>query len=71
MEGTCHTPIGAYAEWLGASLWLRGLVASADGREVMRGERDTAVADLRDAQALGEALGGEFMSRGAGRLVHG
>jgi hydroxymethylbilane synthase len=70
MSGTCHTPIGAYAEWLGASLWLRGLVASADGREVMRGERDAAVADVGDAQALGEALGGELMSRGAGRLVH-
>jgi hypothetical protein len=36
----------------------------------MRGERDAAVADIREAQTLGEALGGEFMSRGAGRLVH-
>jgi hydroxymethylbilane synthase len=35
--GGCQTPMGAYAEWLGDSLWLRGMVASMDGKEIMRG----------------------------------
>ena len=39
-RGNCHTPLAAHAEWLGGALWLRGLVASADGREVLRGELD-------------------------------
>jgi hydroxymethylbilane synthase len=69
LSGSCHTPIGAYAEWLGETLWLRGLIASADGREVLRGEREAMITDLEGAQAMGEVLGGEFMSRGAARLA--
>jgi len=69
LSGNCHTPVGAYAEWLGATLWLRGLIASTDGREVLRGEREAVVLDVADAQAMGEALGGELMSRGAARLA--
>jgi hydroxymethylbilane synthase len=69
LSGSCHTPIGAYAEWLGEALWLRGLIASADGREVLRGESEANVVDVAGAQAMGEALGGEFMSRGAARLA--
>ena len=40
LAGNCHTPLAAHGEWMGERLWLRGLVASADGREVMRGEMD-------------------------------
>jgi hydroxymethylbilane synthase len=69
LSGSCHTPIGAYAEWLGETLWLRGVIASADGREVLRGEREARVTDIAGAQAMGEVLGGEFMARGAARLA--
>jgi len=69
LSGSCHTPIGAYAEWLGNTLWLRGLIASADGSEIMRGEREADVVDLEQAHALGERLGGELMARGASRLA--
>ena len=69
LSGSCHTPIGAYGEWLGETLWLRGLIASTDGREVLRGDREAAVIDVAGAQAMGEELGGEFMSRGAARLA--
>jgi hydroxymethylbilane synthase len=69
LSGNCHTPVGAYAEWLGDTLWLRGLIASADGREVMRGAREAVVVDAAGAQALGEMLGGEFVARGAARLA--
>ena len=50
-------------------LWLRGLLASRDGAEVMRGERSAAVPDAAAADALGRALADEFLARGAARLV--
>jgi hydroxymethylbilane synthase len=67
--GGCQTPMGAYAEWLGDSLWLRGLVASIDGKEIMRGEDSMAVVDAEGARALGEALANDFLARGAALLV--
>jgi len=69
LAGNCHTPLAAHAEWLGDVLWLRGLVASADGREVMRGEVDEAVEDVDAAEALGSGLADGFLSRGAARLL--
>ena len=69
LSGNCHTPIGAYAEWLGETLWLRGLIASPDGRDVLRGDIEREITEAADAQAMGEALGGEFMARGAARLA--
>jgi hydroxymethylbilane synthase len=67
--GGCQTPMGAYAEWLGDSLWLRGLLASVDGKEIMRGENAEDVVDAEGARALGEALANDFLARGAARLV--
>ena len=69
LAGNCHTPLAAHAEWLGDVLWLRGLVASADGREVMRGEVDEAIEDVDAAEALGSGLADDFLSRGAARLL--
>ena len=71
LGGSCQTPLAAYAEWEEDRLWLRGLLAVRDGRDVMRGEREAAVADLGDAQALGAALADEFLIRGAHRLTAG
>lgn len=71
LSGNCRTPLAAYGEWAGEDLWLRGLVASADGREVIRGERDARVEDAEAAEALGSALADEFLSRGAARLLSG
>jgi hypothetical protein len=50
-------------------LWLRGLLASRDGTEILRGENAAAVADPAGADALGRALADEFLARGAARLV--
>ncbi|MBM3534610.1 MAG: hydroxymethylbilane synthase [Alphaproteobacteria bacterium] len=54
LDGSCRTPIAGLAEIEGASLRIRGLVASVDGTRVDRGERRGAAAD---AEALGRALG--------------
>ena len=69
LGGSCQTPLAAYAEWEEGRLWLRALLASRDGRDVMRGERESAVADADDARALGAALADEFLRRGAHRLA--
>ena len=50
-------------------MWLRGLLASRDGREVMRDEMESAVVDVGEARALGAGLADRFLARGGHRLV--
>ena len=69
LAGSCQTPIAAHGEWLGDTLWLRGLLASPDGRDVIRGELEEAIVDADAADALGRALADAFLLRGAARLV--
>jgi hydroxymethylbilane synthase len=69
LSGSCRTPLAAYAAWQGDLLWLRGLIASPDGREVMRGERADRIDALPQAEALGSELAGELIARGAARLI--
>jgi len=69
LSGSCHTPLAAHATWQEGTLWLRGLIASQDGREVLRGERESQAVDAAGADALGNALAEEFLARGAARLI--
>jgi hydroxymethylbilane synthase len=71
LGGSCQTPLAAYAEWEEGRLWLRGLVASRDGRDVLRGEVEALVAGVDDAHALGSNLADDFIARGAARLIAG
>jgi len=61
LDGSCQTPIGGLAE-IGddGALRLRGLVARADGSEVLTGERTGSVID---AVELGRDLGVELRQR--------
>ena len=69
LGGSCQTPLAAYAEWQEDRLWLRGLLAGRDGRDVLRGEMESVVTDIADAQALGTALADDFLGRGGYRLA--
>jgi hydroxymethylbilane synthase len=71
LAGSCRTPLAAYGHWQADALWLRGLIASPDGREVLRAERTQAVADVPGAEALGRALADELIGRGAARFIVG
>ena len=71
LSGSCHTPLAAHAVFVHGELWLRGLLASRDGAEVMRGDRRAPCDDPQAADALGRALADEFLARGAARLVAG
>jgi hydroxymethylbilane synthase len=66
LSGGCQVPIAGYAEVDGDRLWLRGLVGSPDGREMVRGERRGTTAE---AVALGTALAEELLGRGAERIL--
>ena len=71
LSGSCHTPLAAHAVLARDELWLRGLLASRDGGEILRGERRARCADEAAADALGSALAAEFFANGAARLVAG
>ncbi len=73
LSGSCRTPLAGLAVIRGNELWLRGLLASRDGSNVMRGERAVQLPASGDpvlvADALGRALGDEFLTRGAAGLL--
>jgi hydroxymethylbilane synthase len=71
LSGSCQTPLAAYAEWEEGRLWLRGVIASRDGTDVLRGEREADVNDGEGATRLGEELADEFLARGAARFIVG
>ena len=71
LAGDCKTPLAAYAIERNGELWLRALIASRDGRKVLRGERSDKCPDIPAARALGEALGQEFLARGAAAVLSG
>ncbi len=64
LDGSCRTPIAAYAELLdgGATLRLRALVAQPDGSALYRAEQK---APAEAADTLGRAVG-ELLRRNAG-----
>ncbi len=67
LEGGCQVPIGSYALLQpDDQLWLRGLVGSPDGSQMIsaerRGHRD-------QAEQLGIALAEELLEKGAGDIL--
>ncbi|MEM7042104.1 MAG: hydroxymethylbilane synthase [Pseudomonadota bacterium] len=65
LDGSCHTPIGAYAAVGDGRFHLRGLVARPDGTECVETERFGAPAEAID---LGRDAGKELRERGAADL---
>lgn len=62
LEGGCQVPIGALATVDGAELHMYGLVASLDGRDMVRGETRGEAAS---AGAAGRGLAATLLGRGA------
>lgn len=61
LEGGCQVPVGARAEVAAGRLHLRGLIASLDGTEVVRGEVKGAAADW---ERLGRELAAQILADG-------
>lgn len=60
LDGSCETPIAAFAHLEGESLWLRGEILRPDGTQVIRGERRGAA---HDGARLGAQLAEELLSQ--------
>jgi hydroxymethylbilane synthase len=66
LHGGCQVPIGGYAVLEHDTLWLRGLVGTVDGSEVIRAE----IRGPRDqAESLGTALAEELLDHGARAIL--
>ena len=61
LDASCESPIAAHGEVRDGELLLRGLVASPDGREIVRGRRRGR---LTDAEWLGQDLAKELLEQG-------
>jgi hydroxymethylbilane synthase len=67
LQGDCNVPLAAFAEPLApARLRLRGLVASPDGRRIVRGESE---AEAGEPTALGSELAEKLLAQGAGEIL--
>lgn len=66
LQGGCQVPIGAFAVHQGDELWLRGLVGSLDGQQILQAQvRGRAL----DAEALGLQLAEHLLQMGAGAIL--
>ena len=66
LQGGCQVPIGAFALHQGETLWLRGLVGSLDGREIIQAE---VRGPASQAEALGQQLATQLLAKGAGDIL--
>lgn len=66
LDATCQSPVASYATIKGDELTLRALVASVDGKKILR---ETATAKLSEAESLGVQMGERLLERGAGELL--
>ena len=64
LGGNCSVPLAAHARLVGAGLALEALVASLDGREVIRASGEGA-----DPEALGLEVAETLLARGAGPVL--
>ncbi len=66
LGGGCQVPIGALGVPFDQKLRLWGLVASPDGKRIVRGD---LTGDLNTPEALGQALAALLQERGAGPIL--
>jgi hydroxymethylbilane synthase len=66
LEGGCQVPIGVYATIEGETLYLRGLVGSLDGKQMLKAEQKGSV---EDPEAIGFELAGEILNMGADKIL--
>jgi hydroxymethylbilane synthase len=66
LQGGCQVPIAAHATLSGSTVTLEGLVASVDGKEVIR---DRVHGTTDDPESLGVQLAERLLSRGGDRIL--
>ncbi len=66
LEGGCQVPIGGHATLSGDQITLEGLVASLDGKEIIR---ETQRAPRAEAASLGIAVAEALLKKGAAKIL--
>jgi hydroxymethylbilane synthase len=66
LGGGCQVPIAGFAELEGGALKLRALVASVDGRRVLRAQGS---GPLEQAEPIGRGVAEDLLSQGAGDIL--
>ena len=66
LHGGCSAPVGAWGRIEGNRLLLDGLVASLDGKNILRA---SIVGETFDSQSLGKQLADELLSQGAAEII--
>jgi len=66
LEGGCQVPIGGHAVLQDGQIWMRGLVGTVDGSEIIRAE---IRGPREQADALGTALAEELLEHGAKEIL--
>jgi hydroxymethylbilane synthase len=66
LEGGCQVPIACYAIEKDGELWLRGLVGSVDGKQMLCTEYRAPVAE---AETLGIKAAEDLLSQGADKIL--
>jgi hydroxymethylbilane synthase len=66
LEGGCQVPIGGHAVLDGDALYLRGLVGSVDGKDIIRAELTGAI---KDSEAIGTQVAETLLENGADKIL--
>lgn len=66
LQGGCQVPIGSYSIFKEEQLFLRGLVGSVDGKQIIRKE---IIGKPEDAQKMGLALAKQLLDCGAKEIL--
>ena len=66
LEGGCQVPIAAHATLSGATVKLTGLIASVNGREIIK---DTVTGPVEQADTLGTTLAERLLARGGKAIL--
>jgi hydroxymethylbilane synthase len=66
LQGGCQVPIAAHATLAGTKVTLEGVVASVDGKELIR---DSAEGTIEDPESIGIQLAERLLSRGGDRIL--
>ena len=68
LDANCQSPVASYAIVEGDQMTVTALVASEDGRQVIR---DSIVGNANEAEDLGTSIAERLLASGAGELLAG
>jgi hydroxymethylbilane synthase len=68
LQGGCQVPIAAHATLIGTKVRLEGVVASVDGKELIR---DSVEGTIEDPESIGVQLAERLLARGGERILQG